>query len=127
MPCALWADMITPVTAWEYWYWKGQPHPMQQFRLPDQVPRLLRAEEWLFRILVTPPAFAAKFLGFWPGHYGLSFVSPGSSSEAPASLPPTALALEHLRRAVPFWLAIAVLSYEGGALARRRIQRVRVA
>jgi hypothetical protein len=127
LPCALWADMITPVTAWEYWYWKGQPHPMPQFHLPNQIPRLLRAEEWLFRTLVTPPAFAAKLLGFWPGNYGLSFVSPGSSSEAPASLPPAALALEHLRRAVPFWLAVGVLAYEGGALARRWLQRVRVA
>ena len=127
VPCALWADMVTPAAAWEFWYWKGQPNPMPQFRMPDQIPRLLRAEERLFRALVTPPAFAAKLLGVWPGDYGLPFVSPGSSSEGPASLPPAALALEHLRRAIPFWLAICVLAYEGGALVRRRLRRVRVA
>jgi hypothetical protein len=127
VPCALWADMSHPITAWEYWYLKGQPHPMPRFRLPDQIPRLLRAEEWLFRILVTPPAFAAKLVGMWPGNYGLTFVSPGSSSEAAASLPPAALALEHLERAVPFWLAITVLLYEGGSLVGRQARRVRVA
>ena len=128
IPCALVFDMASPVQKWEYWYWKGQPNPVPQFRLPDQVPKLLRTEIWLYRVLVTPPAFAAKALGFWPGNYGLTVVSrPGTRSEAFASLPPAALALEHLRRAIPYWLAASLVAYEAAAVTRRRFGRRRVA
>ena len=127
LPAALVFDMVSPLSKWENWQWQGQPNPRPQLRRYDDYPRLLRAEASLFRVLVVPPAFAAKSLGLWPGNYGLNYVSPGTSSEAWASLPPAALALEHLRRAIPFWLVTSFAAYELGGFLRRRTRGVRVA
>ena len=120
LPVAVVFDLATPLSKWETWYWPGQPAPRPKFNFEDHWPPVLRAEAVLYKILVIPPAFVrAKLTGF-PGNYGLTFISPGSSSEAPASLPPAALALEHLQFAVPFWFVLLAIIFQVGVLARRK-------
>ncbi len=126
IPTALAFDMVVPLDKWENWYWPGQPAPRPQFRFPNNLPPVLRAEMWLYRTLVTPPGAARKMVTGWSGNYALTFVSPGSSSEAWAVLPPAALALEHLQAALPFWFLSFAVLYELGAWIRRR-RRPRVA
>jgi hypothetical protein len=126
LPAALAFDMATPVDRWEHWYWPGQPNPVPDFSFPDHLPPLLRTEVWLFRALVTPPAFVAARLGAWPGEYGLPFVT-AVVSEGKASLPPAAMALQHLRVAFPFWLVASLVVYESAAAIRRRWVGRRVA
>ncbi len=126
LPAALAFDMATPLDKWEYWYWPGQPHPVPHFSFPDNWPPLLRAEERLFRALVTPPAFVATCLGTWPGEYGLPYVTT-VISEGKAELPPAVMALQHLRIALPFWLVAFLVVYESAAAVRRKWAGRRVA
>jgi hypothetical protein len=123
IPAAIAFDLATPIDRWDYWYWGGQPSPMPHFNLSDNLPPLLRRELLLFKWLVIPPGLARKAFGSWPDNYALPYVSPGSSTEAWAALPPAALALEHLRTALPFWLAGNILLYEVARIIRRMLSR----
>ncbi len=102
MPCILWLDFVSP-------------------RSQDSSSRRLRAEEILFRMLVVPPGYVANLLFGRPTEYSLQYVLPGSSSEAAASLPPSTLALDHIRVALPMWFITCLCGYGLSAFASRRL------
>src|SRR5262245_10228969 len=118
IPVAIENDLATPFDKWETWYWLGQPHPRPNFAA-DNIPFLLRAEQTVFKWLVVPPGILSRVVHGFPTNYSIPWVSPGSSTEAAASLPPLALAFEHLRWAVPFWSVCFIGSYELGLGMRR--------
>jgi hypothetical protein len=128
LPAAMFFDFFVPLSAWEAWYWPGQPAPRPQFALPDKLPRLLRGEMWLFRVLVMVPGSARKLFTGWEGTYASPFVSQGRDAWegthvgpfASQGGPPAAQALEHLRFALPFWFVLFALVYELASWVRRR-------
>jgi|CXWL01.1.fsa_nt_gi hypothetical protein len=118
LPAAIYADYITPFEKWENWYWVGQPAPRPVFR-GNELPLLLKGEAFVFNVLAFPPGVARASLLGLSTDYAMPWVSPLSSSEAGASLPPIALALEHLKWAIPVWMLLLVFLYEAMRVLRR--------
>jgi hypothetical protein len=56
LPAAIYADLLTPFSEWENWYWLGQPHPRPYFTGTNQPP-ILRAEVRVYKVLVIPPGW----------------------------------------------------------------------
>jgi hypothetical protein len=124
LPAAIFADLLVPFTKWHAWYFPDEPFPKNPADFP--IPATLRAEEALFRWLVVPPSWLWYRLGGSPSLYAFTYVIPGSSIEI-AGMPPLALALSHVRLALPFWLCLAVVVYELTRQLRLRIARRRAA
>jgi hypothetical protein len=124
LPCAIAFDLATPFGLFENWYWEGQPSPRPVFSA-EHLPPILRAEQVVFRALVTPPAHALQALGGHPTTYSLPYTAPNIITEAWAHLPPIAIALDHLRAAIPFWVVMLILFVEVTLIIRERFSRAK--
>ena len=129
LPAALWIDQISSVNSWETWsrYWPGQPAPVPDFHHGPQ-PLLMRAESLTFKALAIPPGMLRYRLTGWSTEYAFAWVMPpGVSGEGAASLPPIALALDHVRWAMPIWFGGYLVLFEISMLVRRSRSRRHVA
>jgi hypothetical protein len=97
----------------------ARPAPRPNFQ-PDAPPFLLRAETAVFGVLVRPPSFVRQIFYKVPTNYAAQFGGSSFISEAASSVPPLALALEHLRVAVPFWIGVSVGIFEVCRMIRRK-------
>ena len=116
IPAAIWPDFTSPVTKWDNWLGQGQATARQEFSL-ENMPRALRVEVVIFKVCVYPPTWAWSLLGGSVTAYGLVF-NEHASSEASVFLPPFALMLEHIQVALPFWLMLFAMTYEGTRYVR---------
>lgn len=121
VPAAIYADLATPLTDWDNWYWKGQPHARPHFTLAN-LPPALRTELALFKVLSAPPSWVRKRLTGYPTVYGAQFGS-GIIYET-AGVPPLAFAWSHITWAVPVWFVTIAFLYEVSHVVRSRLLRV---
>lgn len=122
-PVGMWPDLVSSTQVWENWYWKGQPATRPVFSL-QHLPPVLAVEISIFKALVVPPGMVARLFNGLGTEYALPWVNPGATTEMVATLPPLALAIQHLRWSVPFWMAVLLASYEGVRILRGRHARM---